>query len=54
MNNFIANSYLVLELKPGASLEEIKSAYRDLVKVWHPAQRQKELRRRDGEVSELW
>lgn len=36
MNNFIANSYIVLELKSGASLEEIKSAYHDLVRVWHP------------------
>jgi len=28
--------YLMLEVKPGASLEEVKSAYRELVKVWHP------------------
>lgn len=28
--------YEVLELEAGASLEEIKRAYRDLVKVWHP------------------
>lgn len=25
-----------LELDPGASLEEIKQAYRDLLQVWHP------------------
>ena len=25
-----------LELKPGASLAEIKQAYRDLAQIWHP------------------
>lgn len=28
--------YSTLELQPGASLEEVKQAYRDLAKVWHP------------------
>ena len=28
--------YEVLGLKPGASRDEVKQAYRDLVKVWHP------------------
>ena len=28
--------YKILELDPGASLEQIKQAYRDLAKVWHP------------------
>lgn len=28
--------YVVLGLKPGATPEEAKRAYRDLVKVWHP------------------
>ncbi len=28
--------YEVLGLAPGASPEEVKEAYRDLVKVWHP------------------
>jgi curved DNA-binding protein CbpA len=28
--------YRVLELQPGASGEEVKRAYRDLTKVWHP------------------
>lgn len=32
----ILRAYQVLELPPGAPLEEIKSAYRDLAKVWHP------------------
>ena len=30
------SDYTVLGLKPGASSGEIKHAYRDLVKVWHP------------------
>lgn len=28
--------YAALELRSGASLEEVKRAYRDMVKVWHP------------------
>ena len=28
--------YQVLEIEPGASPEEIKQAYKDLTKVWHP------------------
>src|SRR5579863_3041704 len=28
--------YQVLGVEPGASLEEVKEAHRDLVKVWHP------------------
>ena len=28
--------YKILELEPGATLEEIKEAYRDLAFVWHP------------------
>lgn len=28
--------YALLELRPGASEEEIKRAHRDLAKVWHP------------------
>lgn len=28
--------YQVLEIEPGASQHEIKQAYRDLAKVWHP------------------
>jgi hypothetical protein len=32
----LAKAYLALGLKAGASPEEIKQAYRDLVRVWHP------------------
>jgi curved DNA-binding protein CbpA len=35
MNN-LAHYYEILGLKPNASPDEIKQAYRDLVKVWHP------------------
>jgi len=28
--------YAILELDPGASKEEIRHAYKDLIKVWHP------------------
>ena len=32
----IAESYRILELNAGASAEDIKRAYRDLARVWHP------------------
>ncbi len=32
----LRESYRVLEVEPGASPDELKRAYRDLVKVWHP------------------
>ncbi|HCF29786.1 MAG TPA: molecular chaperone DnaJ, partial [Cyanobacteria bacterium UBA11049] len=35
MNN-LEKYYEILKLKPGASLGEVKQAYRDLAKVWHP------------------
>ena len=34
--------YRILELRPGASTAEIKEAYLDLVKVWHPDRLQDE------------
>ena len=36
MNQDILESYRLLEIEPGASLETTKQSYRDLVKVWHP------------------
>lgn len=35
MNN-VEHYYKVLELEPGASLEEVHQGYRDLALVWHP------------------
>jgi len=32
----LTHAFQVLGLKPGASPEEVKQAYRDLVRVWHP------------------
>lgn len=32
----ISRCYRVLEVQPGASPEAVRSAYRELVKVWHP------------------
>ncbi len=32
----LASSYAVLDLVPGALTEDVKAAYVDLVKVWHP------------------
>lgn len=34
--NDINQYYEILELKPGASLEDVKQAYKDLAMVWHP------------------
>ncbi len=36
MTDEIRESYRLLELEPGASLEAVKTAYRELVKIWHP------------------
>lgn len=32
----IKQYYDLLELKPGASLDDVRQAYRDIVDVWHP------------------
>jgi len=32
----IERCYEILELGPGASLEEVRQAYRDSVTIWHP------------------
>jgi len=34
--NTIYKDYETLQLKPGASLDSIKSSYKTLVKIWHP------------------
>src|SRR6476659_4158732 len=34
--NELNRCYRVLGLKPGASLDEINQAYKDLARIWHP------------------
>ena len=36
MTSEINRCYRALELEPGASLEQVKQAWREMVKVWHP------------------
>jgi len=36
MTSEINRCYRTLELEPGASLEQVKQAWRELAKVWHP------------------
>jgi DnaJ-class molecular chaperone len=36
MNHSLEKCYELLGLKPGATREELKVAYRDLARVWHP------------------
>jgi hypothetical protein len=36
MTSEIKRAYQILELEPGASLEQVKQAWREQVKVWHP------------------
>jgi hypothetical protein len=38
-------AWTTLDLEPGASVEEIRAAYRDLAKVWHPDRYQHESER---------
>src|ERR1700759_2605790 len=36
MDDQTFEDYRILEIKPGATLEELKHAYHELMKVWHP------------------
>ena len=36
MINDLQDCYRILDVEPGASREEVKRAYRELVRVWHP------------------
>lgn len=45
--------YRLLEVEPGASLEEVKTSYRELVKVWHPDRFAHDPKLRDKAVDKL-
>jgi hypothetical protein len=45
MDDTTLKAYRTLELEPQATLEEVKAAYKDLVKVWHPDRYQHESER---------
>ena len=51
MNDEMQRCYRVLELEPGASLNEVKEAWRVLAKVWHPDRfpNDEKLQRKAGE-----
>ena len=36
MSNDLLRSYFILDLDPTANLEQVRTAYHDLIKVWHP------------------
>jgi len=36
MTEEIRESYRLLEVEPGAPLDAVKGAYRELIKIWHP------------------
>ena len=36
MTSTVERAYAILGLEPGASLDDVKQAFRDLAKVWHP------------------
>ena len=42
MSDELLRAYEALDLAPGAALDEVKAAYRDLAKVWHPDRYQHE------------
>jgi hypothetical protein len=45
MRDDIADAYRMLDLSPGASMEEVRAAYLDLIRVWHPDRLQNESER---------
>lgn len=45
--------YRMLEVEPGASLDEVKRSYRELVKVWHPDRFSHDPKLRDKAVDKL-
>jgi len=49
MDEQFTRSYSILDLQPGASWDELRSAYRSLVKTWHPDRFQLDSERRRAE-----
>ncbi len=60
MTNEILRNFEILELEPSASLEQVKQAYRDLAKVWHPdrfppdSKLQRKAQERLKEINQAW
>jgi hypothetical protein len=52
MQDDLLRAYELLDLSPGAPLDEVKAAYRDLAKVWHPDRYQNEGERLRRKVEE--
>ncbi len=52
MPHSLSDAYTVLDLEPSATAEQIKAAYLDLVKVWHPDRYLKESPRLRGKAEE--
>lgn len=46
----INDAYSILGLQPGASLTQIKQAYRQLVKIWHPDRFSDQQRKQEAEA----
>jgi hypothetical protein len=42
MSNDLLRCYYILDLNPTATLEQVRAAYHDLIKVWHPDRYQNE------------
>ena len=42
MSHDLLRSYFILDLNPTATLEQVRAAYHDLIKVWHPDRYQNE------------
>jgi hypothetical protein len=49
MDDQFTRSYSILNLRPGAGWDELRSAYRSLVKTWHPDRFQSDSERRRAE-----
>ena len=52
MSNDLLRSYFTLDLNPTAKLEQVRAAYHDLIKVWHPDRYQNEAPRLKARAEE--